>query len=119
MRAEPRSRSIVWNEGFTMSRRTIRGTLGGLAAGLLLAAPADAGFTGGLTDPSCSPSGKRIVFTDLKQGGDREIVTIRPNGKDLKRLTKNDASDVDPAWTPNGKRILSRATAMASTTSTR
>jgi TolB protein len=74
---------------------------------LLVCAPsAHAGATGGLADPGYSPNGKRIVYTDLRGGGDREIVTISAKGKHRKRLTKNNANDINPIYTPDGKRIL-------------
>ena len=52
----------------------------------------------------------RIVFasgrvTAGNPEGDAEIFTMNSDGTNVKQLTKNDAHDDDPAWSPDGKRI--------------
>jgi Tol biopolymer transport system component len=100
-------RQAVRNCGRMRSRAASRLAPAAVGIALLAYAPAaQGGATGGLADPGYSPNGKRIVYTDLRGGGDREIVTISAKGKHRKRLTKNDATDVNPVYTPSGRRIL-------------
>ena len=40
-----------------------------------------------------------------ERDGNPEIYVIHPDGTGLVRLTNNAAADVDPAWSPDGKRI--------------
>ncbi len=54
--------------------------------------------------PEFSPDGSLIVFTSW-QGNSYEICTMKPDGTDLKRLTENARSDIDPTWSPDGKKI--------------
>ncbi len=55
--------------------------------------------------PSWSPDGKEVLFySDIC--GDREIFSIRSDGKDLKRLTKSKGVDEDPDWSPDGEKIV-------------
>ena len=74
------------------------------AAGLLAAAglvvifyaqPAEANFPG-------KPG--KIAFAGY-DGQDYEIYTINPNGGGKKQLTDNSTNDLEPAYSPNGKRI--------------
>jgi TolB protein len=49
-------------------------------------------------------SGDRLAV--VMSGGDAaEIFTVRPDGKGLKRLTRNRAIDISPSWSPDGERI--------------
>ena len=78
----------------------------GLAAGCLapLSDPAAAAFPG---------ENGRIAFASNRISGpgvdnpeaDYEIFTMNPDGTKLKQLTKNNADDGEPAWSPNGKQI--------------
>jgi hypothetical protein len=45
-----------------------------------------------------------IAFVS-ERDGNPEIYVINPDGTGLVRLTNNAAADVDPAWSPDGKRI--------------
>ena len=47
----------------------------------------------------------RMLAAVLSADGAAEIFTVRPNGRRLRRLTKNRAIDVAPTWSPDGKRI--------------
>lgn len=75
-----------------------------LAIAAMLARPAEATFPG---------NNGRIAFaSDRTTGegvdnpeGDFEIFTMNRDGTDLVQLTKNDALDFDPEWSPNGERI--------------
>ena len=60
--------------------------------------------------PSYSPDGKRIVFSDLdktssKHPGDVEIYTINARGGDRTQLTHNNTDEFIPYYSPDGKRI--------------
>jgi len=61
-------------------------------------------------DPQLSPNGKTIAFTigvvDLNANRTlTQIYTVKPDGSDLKQLTKGDKSSSSPRWSPNGKYI--------------
>jgi TolB protein len=54
--------------------------------------------------------GGLIVFSSSRvtrdnPEGDSEIFTMLPNGRGVKQLTRNDAADVRPAWSPDGQQI--------------
>jgi len=55
--------------------------------------------------PSWSPRGDRIVFV-REVAGDYEIFTIRPDGKDLQRLTNSPGNDAHPTFSPDGEWII-------------
>jgi Tol biopolymer transport system component len=47
----------------------------------------------------------KIVFR-TNRDGNAEIYTMNPDGTDRVDLTRNPAEDVDPRWSPDGKRIV-------------
>ncbi len=49
-------------------------------------------------------SGKLAFVSE--RDGNSEIYTIGADGTGLKRLTENEATDSDPAWSPDGEKIL-------------
>jgi Tol biopolymer transport system component len=55
--------------------------------------------------PVWSPRGDLIVFV-RKYEGDYEIFSIRPDGKDLRRLTRSPGNEGHLAWSPDGEWIL-------------
>lgn len=62
--------------------------------------------------PTWSPDGSKIAFEvgpRLTKTGQaithRELWVVGANGHGLKQLTRNNADDVSPAWSPDGKRI--------------
>ncbi len=61
--------------------------------------------------PLWSPRGDLITFTRLVDG-DFEIFTIRPDGKDLRRLTNTPGNDSHCTWSPDGEWIVFSSTRM-------
>lgn len=51
-----------------------------------------------------SPFTGKIAFASARDG-DYEIFTMNADGTGLRQLTKNDANDLDPEWSPDGKWI--------------
>jgi TolB protein len=66
--------------------------------------------------PAWSPDGKRIAFVSIvDRNGETcfhdcaasgEIYVADANGEHAKRLTKSQAGDTSPAWSPDGKQII-------------
>jgi len=54
---------------------------------------------------SWSPSGDRIVFAGSDGQGSLDVFTMRADGSDRQRLTKDEASDTQPDWSPDGRQI--------------
>jgi Tol biopolymer transport system component len=48
----------------------------------------------------------RIAYASYDGGKDFEIYTINPNGSGKIQLTHNDTDDIDPAYSPDGKKIV-------------
>lgn len=55
--------------------------------------------------PSFSPDGKKIAFCSTKDGGNSEIYIASSDGKNIKRLTFNNAIDTAPSWSPTNREI--------------
>jgi Tol biopolymer transport system component len=57
-----------------------------------------------------SPDGKRVVYASVPEADKRvsysEIFVADLDGKNVKRLTDNDAQDTYPNWAPDGNRII-------------
>ncbi len=56
--------------------------------------------------PNYSANGKKIVFVRPGTSGTRSVYTMNANGTDIRRLTRANALDAMPAWSPGGKRIV-------------
>lgn len=61
-------------------------------------------------DPQLSPDGKTVAFSigDVNFNANRtntQIYTVSIDGSDLEQLTKGDASNSSPRWSPDGKKI--------------
>ena len=63
---------------------------------------------GDTVHPSWSPSGRTLVFSDLRSRGSRayDLFTVGRSGRGLKRLTASAAVEGSPAWAPNGGEIV-------------
>lgn len=60
-----------------------------------------------LKKPIFSPDGSRIVFVHTEADHSRSwIYTINVDGTDLKRLSNEDTYDINPVYSPDGKKIL-------------
>jgi Tol biopolymer transport system component/predicted Ser/Thr protein kinase len=55
--------------------------------------------------PSWSPSGHRIAFWGVPQGGQRDIWTVPAEGGEATRVTDDDAVDWNPVWSPDGRHL--------------
>jgi Tol biopolymer transport system component len=58
--------------------------------------------------PAWSPKGDRITFTRATEGvfGNFDILSVRPDGTDLKQLTNAPGNDAHSAYSPDGQYIL-------------
>ena len=72
----------------------------GLAAAVTVIA-----FTGPARSAADAAAGSRIVFHSRLKGGNNEIFSVNANGTGLTRLTRSTASDSNPTWSPDGKRV--------------
>src|SRR5438128_9688134 len=61
-------------------------------------------FTATVAITAIAPAGQ-IAFTSLRDGNE-EIYVTNADGSGVTRLTNNPASDVAPAWSPDGSKIL-------------
>ena len=56
------------------------------------------------TPVSTNPNGERLVASD--RDGDFEIYIVDANESTWERLTDNDSDDIDPAWSPDWRRVV-------------
>jgi dipeptidyl aminopeptidase/acylaminoacyl peptidase len=67
--------------------------------------------TAAIEELAFSPDGRRIAFVMVDRDGDRELYSIREDGRGPRKLTDNHRDEFAPTWSPNGKRIaFSRVT---------
>lgn len=60
---------------------------------------------GEVKNPTFSPDGKKIAFSGL-QGGLTDLFTVDLDTETRERLTQDVYSDLQPAWSPDGTRIV-------------
>lgn len=58
----------------------------------------------GVTTPSWSPDGQRLVFTGY-DGGLSDLFVINADGTGLQRLTNDKYADMHPVWSPDGRTL--------------
>jgi uncharacterized protein YjdB len=62
-----------------------------------------------------APDRTRIAFSSNRAGANYDLYLIDADGRNLKRLTANPGNKGEPAWTPDGKRIVYTSTTGATT----
>ena len=62
-------------------------------------------FTGPARSAVDLAAGGKIVFHSRLQGSNNEIFAVNANGSGLVRLTRSGASDSNPTWSPDGRRV--------------
>jgi len=60
-------------------------------------------YEGDAVHPSWSPSGARIAFWSYRDGGQRDLYTMRADGTEIAAVTEDAATDWNPVWSPDGK----------------
>src|SRR5262245_17271642 len=55
--------------------------------------------------PAWSPDGQWLALSSTRDGN-QEIYVVRPDGKDLRRLTSDPAIEAHPAWSPDSRQIV-------------
>ena len=58
----------------------------------------------GISNPSFSPDGERIVFTGFN-GGWSNLFIVNRDGGDLRQLTNDAYAELQPTWSPDGQKI--------------
>ena len=56
--------------------------------------------------PQWSPNGKMIVFESNREGKNSQIYSMKSDGTDIKRLTRNEIINETPVWSLDGKMIM-------------
>ncbi|MBR9974699.1 MAG: PD40 domain-containing protein, partial [Bacteroidetes bacterium] len=59
-----------------------------------------------IASPSWNPEGSSLVFTGLNRAGQSDLYTVDLASLALRRLTADFYDDRDPAWSPDGDRIV-------------
>lgn len=50
-----------------------------------------------------SPDGKKVAFYGKSDEGNMDLFTMKPNGKQVKNITRDAIEDYSPSWSPDGK----------------
>jgi Tol biopolymer transport system component len=56
--------------------------------------------------PSPSPNGRQIALASYREGFNTDIYVMTDDGSPPTRLTTDPGSDIEPDWSPDGKRIV-------------
>jgi Tol biopolymer transport system component/DNA-binding winged helix-turn-helix (wHTH) protein len=93
-------RIVYSTNGFTDVRDILGGT------GLIKVIEVDTRATRELTygfQPTFSPSGARIAYLKLSDGGRRDVWTVGADGTGAVALTSDESLDWSPRWSPDGR----------------
>ena len=52
-----------------------------------------------------APTTPKILFTSTRDGGQREVYIMNPDGSEQVRLTQHRAEDLEAVWSPTGEKI--------------
>jgi len=63
------------------------------------------GYTDWTGGPAWSPDGESLLYSGVVAPRDSELFSITRQGGDLRQLTRDNLDDVDPVWSPDGRRI--------------
>jgi Tol biopolymer transport system component len=55
--------------------------------------------------PSWRPGRDELLFSVHLTTSDKDIYVARPDGSGVRALTRNEANDDDPSWSPDGRRL--------------
>ncbi len=108
-----RSRRIIMTNRINTALKTVAGIAALLvlivflnsAVGKLRNTSMPASATESTGTPQSIQPGGLIAFVSLQDGGNYEIFTMKADGSELTNLTNNLATDMFPAWSPEGTRI--------------
>ena len=53
-----------------------------------------------------APTTPKILFTSTRDGGQREVYIMNPDGSEQVKLTQHRAEDLEAVWSPTGEKIL-------------
>jgi hypothetical protein len=55
---------------------------------------------------SWAPDGKQLAFTAIDMGGNNDLYIVNTETRELRRITNDYYDDRDPAWSPQGDKIV-------------
>ncbi|MDD9973332.1 MAG: hypothetical protein OXU27_04965, partial [Candidatus Poribacteria bacterium] len=53
-----------------------------------------------------APTTPKILFTSTRDGGQRDVYIMNPDGTEQVNLTQHPAEDLEAVWSPTGEKIL-------------
>jgi Tol biopolymer transport system component len=99
--------SFAGGEGRDLTRRMLYlPALASLVTAVLMACAAALLALSEKAEATFPGKNGRIAYAGWNRGKDFEIYTINPNGSGKRQLTHNNTDDLDPAYSPDGKKIV-------------